>query len=149
MHKPDFDEFRALLNALAVTFAKPQPDDRQVQAYWLALKDQSLASVKRCADHHTRYGKYFPKPVELRPKDDKPDGGVRDDSGFKAASDDARRWAERMAREGTPLSLARLRDATLTRQLIALREDDPSFPEFKREWQRNGDELTRLHGVSR
>jgi hypothetical protein len=71
VHRPDFDEFRAVLNTLSTTFGKPQLDDVTVQAYWNALKDQTLESVKRQAAHHTRYAKFFPRPVELRPRDER------------------------------------------------------------------------------
>lgn len=84
MHRPDFDEFRELLNSLSTTFSKPMLDDVAVQSYWNALKDQTLESVKRQAVYHTRYGKFFPKPVELRPRDDR--------APQKPGSDDGRNW---------------------------------------------------------
>ncbi len=72
MYRTDFDAFRAVLDRLADVFGKPKPDDVAVQAYWRALKDQTLAEIERAADRHTRFGKFYPKPVELRPRDDKP-----------------------------------------------------------------------------
>lgn len=73
MHQADFDHFSAVLGKLAVVYGK-KLDNELVQAYWDALKDQSLVAIIDLATTHTRYGKFFPKPVELRPKDyrDKP-----------------------------------------------------------------------------
>jgi hypothetical protein len=71
MHTPDAVEFKALLGRLAVIFGKPAPADDVIDAYWSALKDLHFAAVKRSAEHHIRYGKFFPKPFELRPKEDK------------------------------------------------------------------------------
>jgi len=73
VHQADFDHFSAVLGKLAVVYGK-KLDNELVQAYWDALKDQSLVAIIDLATTHTRYGKFFPKPVELRPKDyrDKP-----------------------------------------------------------------------------
>lgn len=73
MHQSDFDGFSTVLRKLATVYGK-KLDDELVQAYWSALKDQSLPAVTDLALTHMRYGKFFPKPVELRPKDyrDKP-----------------------------------------------------------------------------
>lgn len=72
MHAPDFDRFRALLDQLAALFSREKPDDVLVQAYWNSLRDLPIEIVEACAKSHQRYGKFFPKPYELRPKDDKP-----------------------------------------------------------------------------
>lgn len=72
MHASDRDEFFALLDQLAEVFGKPKLDDVKSQAYWRALRDLPLATIRRCAESHQRFGKFFPKPVELRPREDKP-----------------------------------------------------------------------------
>lgn len=140
MHRDDFEAFRAQLNAVAAGFQKPIPDDLVVQTYWEALRDLSLDTFIRCAKTHVRFGKYFPKPAELRPADEKPDA-VKSDGVFKAAVEDAQRWCDAMKRDGSALSMAKLRDAYFTRLMITTREDDPAFPEVKREWNRAGDQL--------
>lgn len=73
MHQSEFDGFSLVLGKLAAVYGK-QLGDELVQAYWSALKDQSLGTVAELASTHMRYGKFFPKPVELRPKEsrDKP-----------------------------------------------------------------------------
>lgn len=73
MHQADFDSFASVLGKLATVYGK-KLDDELVQAYWSALKDQTLSAIIDLSMKHMRYGKFFPKPVELRPKDsrDKP-----------------------------------------------------------------------------
>src|SRR5206468_676392 len=71
MHQTDFEDFAKTLHKLAAVFTKKLSDEF-IQAYWEALKDEPLSTVTRLADQHTRYGKFFPKPVELRPKEEKP-----------------------------------------------------------------------------
>jgi hypothetical protein len=120
MHTPDFDEFRRVLNGLAQTFSKPAPDDLLVQAYWNALKDQTIESVKRQATYHTRYGKFFPKPVELRPRDER--------APQKPGADDGRNW---------------MRDYWRTQIVYAMcAELSESFEQFERTLIFNQQQLT-------
>lgn len=72
MHQADFEGFTALMQRVAAVYSK-KLDDNMIQGYWTALKDQSLITITELANAHTRYGKFFPKPIELRPKDDKPE----------------------------------------------------------------------------
>lgn len=71
MYAQDFDRFRKVMDTLAELFAKPKLSDDAMGAYWEALKDLHIAVVEREAKSHGRYGKFFPKPVELRPKTEK------------------------------------------------------------------------------
>jgi hypothetical protein len=68
MHQDEFAGFERTLRQLGEAFNRKLTDEL-VQAYWKALKDLPLSAAQRCADTHMRYGKFFPKPVELRPKD--------------------------------------------------------------------------------
>jgi hypothetical protein len=70
MHSPDKRNFDQLMDTLGETFGKPVTDLMK-QTYWVALKDQPWEVVEICAKSHSRYGKFFPKPAELRPKDEK------------------------------------------------------------------------------
>lgn len=72
MHQGDFEGFATLMRRVAAVYSKKLTDD-VIQGYWIALKDQSLVTITELANTHTRYGKFFPKPNELRPKDDKPE----------------------------------------------------------------------------
>lgn len=102
MYQTDFTDFAQTLRKLAEVFSKKLSDET-TQAYWGALKDQPLGTVTRLADQHTRYGKFFPKPFELRPKEDRP-AVVRD------AASDAK------FREGEARAIANLEE---------LRKQDP------------------------
>ncbi len=82
MYKPDIENFRELLNGMANLYSKPKPDDVTFQTYWHALKDLPFEVVKARADAHSKFAKFFPKPSELRPKDDRPKS---DDASFNAA----------------------------------------------------------------
>ena len=96
MQRPDFPEFRTLLETQAAIFRAPAPTDVLVEAYWNALRDVSLAAVKACASIHAKRGKFFPKPFELRPKDWTPASGPYAAQSFAA---DLERLAVSPARE--------------------------------------------------
>lgn len=66
----EFAEFESIVRRLEKIFTK-KLDDETIQAYWGALKDLSLATFRRFAERHEKHGKFFPKPSELRPKEDK------------------------------------------------------------------------------
>lgn len=97
MFQGDYDEFEAILKQLSEAFAKKRTNEL-TQAYWKALKDLPLTTVARMADTHLRYGKFFPKPAELRPKDAPPER--KDDPGFEAANQASmRNWDLRLRQE--------------------------------------------------
>jgi len=81
MYSTDQAAFREILNALGQVFGKPVTD-QIMGLYWDALRDQPIDLVKAMALAHTRYGKFFPKPKELRPKDDAPKNDTRKDAAF-------------------------------------------------------------------
>lgn len=71
MIERDFEAFRGLLNRCAEVFGKAMPSDVVVQGYWRALRDLELVVVEQRAAEHCKRGKFFPKPFELRPREDK------------------------------------------------------------------------------
>lgn len=77
----DRSDFNGVLNRLAMVFGRDL-DERTGDAYFESLQDLALSTVKICADSHTRYGRFFPKPHELRPKDSAP-RAVIDDKPFR------------------------------------------------------------------
>jgi hypothetical protein len=94
----EFAEFEAILRQQAQVFSKKLTDE-MVQGYWSALRDSSLPTIRRCSDNHLRFGKFFPKPAELRPRDELPTG-VKEDLGFKAAVEqNIRNWDERIRQD--------------------------------------------------
>lgn len=97
MVQDDFDQFAGLLKQLSESFSKKLTDEL-TQAYWKALKDLPLIVVMRAAETHARYGKFFPKPVELRPKDAPKEG--RADPDFDAAvKRNIANWDERLRQD--------------------------------------------------
>jgi hypothetical protein len=79
MYSTDAQGFRSILDELATLFGKDLTDDQRTM-YWNSLKDRPIASIAECAHKHMRFGKHFPRPFELRPKDDKPPAEKRDDA---------------------------------------------------------------------
>ena len=71
MYRPDIDRFDSLMHQLGEAFDK-LVTPKQVELYWAALKDLPWEIVEQCGQNHMRYGKFFPKASELRPKADKP-----------------------------------------------------------------------------
>jgi len=71
MYRPDADRFTALMHQLGDAFDKAVTP-AQIDLYWNALKDLPWEIVDQCAQGHMRFGKFFPKASELRPKGDKP-----------------------------------------------------------------------------
>jgi hypothetical protein len=91
----EFPAFEALLKKHSEVFGKKLTDE-MVQGYWAAVKDLSLQTITRCADNHMRFSKFFPKPVELRPKDEAPTS-VKEDKDFKSAVErNIANWDERL-----------------------------------------------------
>jgi hypothetical protein len=95
----DYDGFTKVLEKLALVFSKKLSDE-VIAAYWEALKDQTLVTVSTLADRHIRTGKFWPKPVELRPKD-AVSPSTDDDGKFQEGEERAMRNLEEM-REKTP-----------------------------------------------
>lgn len=61
---PAFDQ---ILDTAAVIFGKKLNEDVK-RAYFEALKTVPLATIRQCAQTHIANGKFFPKPVDLKPK---------------------------------------------------------------------------------
>jgi len=96
MHTNDLEAFKWMLKRCGKTFGK-KVDDELVEAYWAALKDEPLSTVERLAGHQMRYGKFFPKPSELRPKADKaPEDRSEADKKFRTCEDACIRSLEEM-----------------------------------------------------
>lgn len=71
MHAPDRDRFVAALEGLARILPPKEPlSEAMVEAYWNALRDLPIEVVEGAILSHQRFRKSFPKPFELRPKDE-------------------------------------------------------------------------------
>lgn len=99
MHRDEFDSFSKLLEQLAVVYGK-ELNDVILQAYWKALRDLSLAQLQSFAETHLKRGKFFPKPSELRPKEERTP--YEADGKSKAADDRCIRNLEELRRLDPP-----------------------------------------------
>lgn len=127
MHKPDFDTFRQALNVLADTFGRKPLDDLVLQVYWRALRDLPLEAFQRGCAYHARYGRHFPRPVELRPKDDKPTGAPESMDAQGEGAVQAEGWLQRAYAAGDPLAQAAIREAAWARKLALTDEREPHY----------------------
>lgn len=86
MMAAEFAQFETAIRRLEKMFGK-NLDDETMQAYWRSLKDLQLPVFIRFVERHEKYGRFFPKPSELRAKEDKLPSvaGGRDEADFKAA----------------------------------------------------------------
>lgn len=67
----DFDAFSTAMVGLARGLRAKEPDDDDLQFYWRALKDLHVSAVMRRIEDWPKRSKFWPKPFELRPKDDR------------------------------------------------------------------------------
>lgn len=105
----DYPAFEAMIRTLEKVYTRVIDDDT-VKAYWGALHDLPLDIVQRRVEHHTKTSKFFPKPSELRPKDDRSyDGIAKKDPTFeRALADNIKFWDEeiRMNPQGKRMLLS-------------------------------------------
>lgn len=126
MHQNDFDRFTQVLQHVAAVYSK-KLDDVLIQQYWKALKDMYLPTIERLADQHMRYQKFFPKPFELRPREDPPARESGSDGGFHKGVEFCRRnWDERMQRD-PELTRIELTIAKTDRIIAAVHESSPGY----------------------
>ncbi len=115
MHKPEFSDFREVLDRLAKLYGREKPDDEACELYWNALRDISLDAVKACAALHAKRSKFFPKPSELRPKGLMPAEPTVSDGSHEAQDRRCeRRWDE-LLQTKTALTMWHLLAAYLAR----------------------------------
>jgi hypothetical protein len=131
MYVSDFGEFESAIRRLEKIFAK-KIDDETMQAYWGALKDQSLLAFRKYVERHERYGKFFPKPSELRPKEEKlpvVSGGLRE------VEDIAIKQLEELRRIDLPAWLHRMGDRNAARIVRTYGSDAVWFDMAERCWR--------------
>lgn len=127
MHQAsDFDSFRKTLGECATAFSKPEPDEELVRVYWDALKDLAFSTVKAQAQSHLRYGKFFPKPAELRPKEQK--AAVRDPLAEAKFQEGERRAIRGLEQISDPV--ARMEEVKWRYANRILATADPSSPQY-------------------
>ena len=73
----DFVRFEKAVRGLEFTYAK-KISDEAMQQYWRALRDLPFDQVSERIQTHIRYSKFFPKPVDLRPREGRPKEVIQD-----------------------------------------------------------------------
>jgi hypothetical protein len=135
MYPTDFELFTGLLRQLSEVFSKKLSDE-MVQAYWGALKDQPLPIVRRLADQHTRYQKFFPKPFELRPKEERPvSRDAKADADFKFAEARCIANLEDLRRKDPDRWQSHVRMGKLDRLIATTHESHPAYQGILNEWR--------------
>ena len=69
MNTADYADFEKLLAKVETLYGK-ELDDDAVKLYWDALKDLPLSTVERRIGECIKRCKFFPKPSEIRPRED-------------------------------------------------------------------------------
>ena len=136
MQRPDFADFRALLDRCAEVYGKPKPSDGLIEAYWAALLDLNFALVKRCAEAHLKHGKFFPKPAELRPKEDKPQSVMdpKADAAFREGEARAIRNLEELRRQDSEAWRKEVRVRHLDRLIATLPQGSAAYEVARIQW---------------
>jgi hypothetical protein len=131
----EFGEFEAIIRQLEKVFGK-KIDDETVRAYWNALKDQSLPSVRRHAEDYLKRNKFFPKPFELRPKEERK--LVRDaaaDAAFQEAEARCIRNLNELRRQDPIEWQKRVTLGKLDRLIATTHESHPAYQQILNEWR--------------
>lgn len=64
MRQADFQRFRAVMTGIAKVYER-EIDGALLDAYWLALRDWSLADFEAAAAHLMRTSKFMPRPADF------------------------------------------------------------------------------------
>jgi hypothetical protein len=64
MQQADFQRFRAVMTGMAKVYER-EIDGALLDAYWLALRDWSLADFEAAAAHLMRTSKFMPRPADF------------------------------------------------------------------------------------
>lgn len=129
MQTSDRPAFAALMQRLAETFDKPLTDGL-VASYWEALKDQHIGAITRRVDGAIKTSRFFPRPAQLRPADEKPgtDSSANEPHELERMNREAtEHWAKVVARDGEEGRL-KLRLAQASRREALAH---PSHPEYR------------------
>jgi hypothetical protein len=130
----DFGRFEVAIRKLEFTYSKAVPDE-MMQAFWVALKDLPFEQVQERINAHVRYNKFFPRPVELRPKEDRPrDKGAAEDGAFKAAEAASIRHLEELRKVDPKAWIVELAKRNLGRLLVEHTEDSEVYRERRQLW---------------
>jgi len=91
----EFTEFESMMRRFEKIFGK-SIDDETMQLYFNSLREVPMGILRKKAEEYLKRAKFFPKPVDLRPKDAAPVRDAADDAAFKQAEEQAIRNLEEL-----------------------------------------------------
>jgi hypothetical protein len=139
MYVHEFDKFRVTMDSLCDVFTRPHMTDNQLAVYWDALKDQHIDSFRRAAAHCTKFSKFMPKPVELRPRGEKPPEPQDDRALDNAEKLTVQAWEELRARNPGEYWV-KFREAYVARLGFRF---DPASQQYEQEFSRCNERVER------
>ena len=136
MQQSDYPHFKALLERLAEVYGKKLTDEL-ISACWDALRDQPFARVKQMAEAHLRKAKFFPKPCELRPKEDPPPTTRTPamDAAFHEGENRAIQRLEELRRRDPVAHRSQVILGKLDRLIATTPESHPGYKRILCEWR--------------
>lgn len=137
MYQTDFEPFSALLRQHSQIYSKKLTDE-MVQGYWSALKDQPWGVVRKFAEEHLKHAKFFPKPSELRPKEDTSAKFQRDEASLATFREGEARCIRNLdeLRRNNPEEWSRQVVLRKLERLVSVTyEGDPAYPRILCEWR--------------
>ena len=139
MFVTEFNSFRVTMDSLSDVFTRPHMTDSQLGTYWDALKDMHIDTFRKAAAHHTKYGKFMPKPAELRPRTEKPPEPQDDRALDNAERLTVQAWEELRARNPGEY-WQKFREAFVARLGFRF---DPASPQYEQEFSRCNERVER------
>lgn len=129
MRPDDFERFEQLIRKLESIYGK-RIDDAAMQTWWRALRDLPYELLAQRVESHIRYAKFFPKPGELRPREDRPkETDQTAERKFKAAqAENMANWKRRLKEDELEMKWALL-DAYLARIDMQYQRDSSEYAE--------------------
>jgi len=131
MFNTDRDAFEQMLAKLTVAFPREITDELR-DVYWNALKDLPIRTVQRLAAVHLKFGKFFPKPKELRPKGEEAPSMTADSPAVDAAEKRSIRNLEALRASDPERWRAEVKARMNARILATAHEGSPEYAEARR-----------------
>jgi hypothetical protein len=143
----DYKPFQALLDQLCATFDRPPAKDELVQAYWAALKETSLAEIRRNVERIIRSATSatkWPKPGDLRDEAPSNSRNASMDADFRVAEERAVRNLEQQRSLDPEMWRLEVGIAKCARIMVTEAESSPQYAEALRLDRLYRDQRTRF-----
>ena len=130
----DFPRFETTVRSLEDMYGK-KITDATMQTYWRALKDLPYEQIEERVRIHARFGKFFPKPMELRPKEDRPKENSAGDAAFAAAEQASVRYLEELRREDPKKWIKEVAVRHMARIYVSHARDSEVYQDYRKRWK--------------